>query len=270
MLFFLYFYVEFKENDMEELKKKVNELLSTKDNHLPLLQGINELVLKHYYVSLGSSLSLIPKDVEIYYVNRKATSPYVDTNMQCMIDSKMHDKIWALQSGRFGQLYFHLKGAGGIDLCLSDSPHYALCCTIKGAEINGEEFWSALKVRNRLVDIVCQHLGLSDKVEVMEWINSVHSLPMLYRHGISQEGECFHLRRKNLRHRDKNVLLPLRSLMDLWIKGLAINNVCKLMIYLNVHPDADILSVLREHQFRYIPSEIRIRYNLGKNVKLYE
>lgn len=42
------------------------------------------------------------------------------------------------------------------------------------------------------------------------------------------------------------------------------------MIYLNQHPDADILQVLREHQFRYIPSEIRIRYQLDKKVKLYE
>ena len=58
--------------------------------------------------------------------------------------------------------------------------------------------------------------------------------------------------------------------MDLWNKGLNINNVQKLMIYLNQHPDADILEVLRAHQFRYIPSEIRIRYQLDKKVKLYE
>ena len=104
----------------------------------------------------------------------------------------------------------------------------------------------------------------------MGWMNSIHSLPMLHRREKPQGGEFFHLRRKNLRHRDKNVLLPLRSVMDLWNKGLAINNVQKLMIYLNLHPDADILQVLREHQFRYIPSEIRIRYKLDKKVKLYE
>ena len=255
---------------MEELKKCVHGLLNAKGNHLPLLQQINELLLRDYYISTGGYLTLIPKEVEIYYVNRMATPPFVDTNMQCMVDPKTNDEIWNLQSGRFGQLYFHRKGSGAIDICLSDSQDYALCCTIRAAVVNDEECWSPLKVRNRLVEIICQHEGLSDKQMVMDWVNRIHSLPMLYRREIEQEGEFFHLRRKNLRHRDKNVLLPLRSVMDLWNKGLDINNVQKLMIYLNVHPDADILQVLREHQFRYIPSEIRIRYKLDKKVKLYD
>ena len=255
---------------MEELKKCVHDLLNVKSNHLPLLQHVNELLLRDYYLSLGGYLTLIPKEVEIYYVNQKATPPFVDTNMQCMVDPKTNDEIWNLQSGRFGQLYFHQKGSGGIDVCLSDSHDYALCCSIKAAEVNGEECWSPLKVRNRLVEIICQQEGLSDKQAVMDWVNRIYSLPMLHRRETPQEGEFYHLRRKNLRRRDKNVLLPLRSLMDLWNKGVNINNVQKLMIYLNLHPDADILQVLRDHQFRFIPSEIRIRYNLGKKVKLYD
>lgn len=255
---------------MEELKKCVHELLNAKGNHLPLLQHINELILSDYYISTGGYLTLIPKEVEIYYVNRMATPPFVDTNMQCMVDPKTNDEIWNLQSGRFGQLYFHLKGSGGIDVCLSDSHDYALCCSIKAAEVNGEECWSPLKVRNRMVEIICKQEGLSDKQAVMNWVNRIYSMPMLHRRETPHEGEFYHLRRKNLRRRDKNVLLPLHSLMDLWNKGVNINNVQKLMIYLNLHPDADILQVLRDHQFRFIPSEIRIRYNLGKNVKLYD
>lgn len=255
---------------MEELKKCVHDLLNAKGNHLPFLQHINELVLRDYYISFGGYLELLPKDVEIYYVNRKVTPPFVDTNMHCMIDPKTNDEIWGLQSGRFGQLYFHRKGSGGIDICLSENNDYALCCTIKAAEINGEECWSALKVRNRLVEIICQHENLPDRQKVMEWTNRIHSLPMLYRREAPQGGEFYHLRRKGLRRRDKNALLPLRSFMDLWNKKLAINNVQKLTIYLNQHPEADVLAVLREHQFRYIPAEIRIRYKLEKNVKLYE
>lgn len=261
---------EIKEKDMEELKKSVYGLLSAKGNHLPLLQHINELILKDYCISSGGYLMLFPKDVEIYYVNRAANPPFVDTNMQCMVDPKTNDEIWKLQSNRFGQLYFHQKGSGGIDICLSESSDYALCCSIKAAEVNGEECWSALKVRNRLVDIICQHEGLEDKQQVMDWMNRIHSLPMLRRRETSQEGEFFHVRRKNLRRHDKHVLLPLRSFMDLWNKGLVINNVQKMMIYLNQHPDADILKVLREQNFRYIPQEIRIRYKLDKKVKLYE
>ena len=255
---------------MEELKKCVHDLLNVKSNHLTLLQHLNELLLRDYYLSLGGYLTLIPKEVEIYYVNRMATPPFVDTNMQCMVDPKTNDEIWNLQSGRFGQLYFHLKGSGGIDVCLSDSHDYALCCSIKAAEVNGEECWSPLKVRNRMVEIICKQEGLSDKQAVMDWVNRIYSMPMLHRRETPHEGEFYHLRRKNLRRRDKNVLLPLHSLMDLWNKGVNINNVQKLMIYLNLHPDADILQVLRDHQFRFIPSEIRIRYNLGKNVKLYD
>lgn len=255
---------------MEELKNTVCSLLDAKGNHLPLLQKINELMLRDYYISLGGYLSLIPKEVEIFYVNTRATPSFVDTNMQCMVDPKTNDEIWMLQSGRFGQLYFHQKGSGGLDICLSDNNDYALCCTIRAAEINGVECWSPLKVRNKFVEIICEHEGLSDKQTVMHWINRVESLPMLYRREKSQDGEFYHLRRKNLRRRDKNVLLPLRSLMDLWNKGLTINNVQKLMIYMNQHPNADVLQVLREHQFRYIPSEIRIRYGVGKKVKLYD
>lgn len=50
---------------MEELKKSVYELLTTKGGHLPLLQRINELVLTNYCISAGGYLTLVPKDVEI-------------------------------------------------------------------------------------------------------------------------------------------------------------------------------------------------------------
>ena len=59
-------------------------------------------------------------------MNRKAKHPYVDSNMHCMLDPKTDAEIWQMQSGRFGQLYFHRKGLGGVDVCLSDSDHFAL------------------------------------------------------------------------------------------------------------------------------------------------
>ena len=166
---------------MEELKNTVSKLLNAKGNHLSLLQHINELLLRDYYISTGGYLTLIPKEVEIFYVNCNSTPSYMDTNMQCMVDPKTNDEIWNLQSGRFGQLYFHQKGSGGIDVCLSDSHDYALCCSIKAAEVNGEECWSPLKVRNRLVEIICQQEGLSDKQAVMDWVNRIYSMPMLHR-----------------------------------------------------------------------------------------
>ena len=79
---------------MEELKNTVSKLLNAKGNHLSLLQHINELLLRDYYISTGGYLTLIPKEVEIYYVNRKSTPPFVDTNMQCMVDPKTNEEIW--------------------------------------------------------------------------------------------------------------------------------------------------------------------------------
>ena len=78
---------------MEELKKNVHDLLNTKADHLPLLQRINELVLTNYCISFGGYLKLTPKDVEIYYVNRNAKPPYVDTNMQCITGLKSNVEL---------------------------------------------------------------------------------------------------------------------------------------------------------------------------------
>lgn len=196
-----------------------------------------------------------------------------------VVHSEAQEAVRVAQNGRLPDIELSLSASYLGNGCLMDRdftngqnikmPHFGNNLAIKATQF-GEECWSSLKVRNRLVEIICQQEGLSDKQMVMDWVNRIHSLPMLHRREKSQEGEFFHLRRKNLRHRDKNVLLPLRSVMDLWNKGLAINNVQKLMIYLSQHPDADILQVLREHQFRYIPSEIRIRYKLDKKVKLYD
>lgn len=47
-------------------------------------------------------------------------------------------------------------------------------------------------------------------------------------------------------------------------------NVQKLNLYMNAHPQENILEVLREHNFRYIPFEVKIRYNMDRKVKLYD
>ena len=65
-------------------------------------------------------------------------------------------------------------------------------------------------------------------------------------------------------------MLPLRSFVDLWNKKLLMGNVQKLNLYMNAHPQANILEVLREHNFRYIPFEVKIRYNMDRKVKLYD
>ncbi len=179
---------------MENIKKMVHALLETTGSHAPLLQQINEALLKDYQLNISSGLQILPKEVEIYYVNRKAKHPYVDSNMHCMLDPKTDAEIWQMQSGRFGQLYFHRKGLGGVDVCLSDSDHFALCCTIKAAEINGEECWSPLKVRNVILEKICAEEGvLPDVQNKQKMMNRMNEKKSLSRHcspRISDYGLC--------------------------------------------------------------------------------
>lgn len=255
---------------MDKMKELVCNLLTSDSSPVPALQLINETLLKEYQLSLGSGIQVLPKEVEIYYVNRKVRPPYIDGNMQCMLDPKINMEIWDLQSGRFGQIYCHKKGLGGLDICLSDSADYALCCTIKAAEINGEVYWSPLKVRNTVFALIGEQEGISDKDTLMERMNGLHSMPVLGRREHPLTGHVYHLRRRGLRRRDKTVLLPLRSFMDLWNDKLQMNRSQKLNLYLAAHPSANVLDVLRQYNFRYIPSEIKIKYKMDKKTKLYE
>ncbi len=252
----------------------LQELLASSEAPTLCLQKINEALLKDYKLSYGGYLTVYPKEVEIFYVNRKAKRPYVDLNMHCMLDPKTNDEIWAMQAGRYGKPYLHRKGLGGIDICLSDSNDYALCCTIKAAEINGEEYWSQLKVRNAILDTICQHEGLLPNLEnrqkLMARMNEKDAVSMLGLREEPLDGHVYHLHRRGLRRRDKNVSLPLRSFMDLWNKQFVMGNVQKINLYMAAHPNEDVLDVLRKNQFRYIPAEIKARYKISRKTKLYE
>ncbi len=256
---------------MERLKELVHGLVTADVFPVPVLQQINEALLKEYQLTVAGSIRIIPKDVEIYYVARKARHPYVDQNMHCILDPKTNDAIWALQSDRFGQVYAHKKGNGGLDICLSDSPDYALCCTLKAAEINGEVCWSTQKVRSEVFRLLAEQDGTPiDKAALTDRLNAPHAYVMLSRREHPLTGHVYHLRRKGLRRRDKNVLFPLRAFMDIWNDKLAMNRVQKINLYMDAHPSANVLDVLREHNFRYIPADIKIKFHLDKHTKLYE
>ncbi|MBQ8674252.1 MAG: hypothetical protein IJ511_09480 [Bacteroides sp.] len=259
---------------MDSLRNSVHELTSANGVPVTQLQHINESLLKKYQLTCGNFLTVLPKEVEIYYVNRQAKPPYIDQNMQCMAVKKGEEDIWALQSNRFGRVYIPLKGSGGIDICLSDSDGYALCCTLKAAEINGTVYWSQQKVRNVVLDTLCQHEGMEANAENRERfinrLNEKQSITLLSVRETSIEGHVYHLHRRALRHRDKVAQLPLRSFMDIWNKQLNMDNVKRITLYMSAHPEEDILEVMRRQQFRYIPAEIRVRYGIGRKVKLYE
>lgn len=255
---------------MEALKKLVHELSEAEGDHTPFLQKINEELLKNYQLSIGDSITILPKEVEIYYVNRKVPNSYVDMNMHCMLNPKTNAEIWNLQSNRFGQLYIHRKGRGGVDVCLSDSSDYALCCTIKAAEVNKEDVWNSLKIRNIILDSMCNRENSSDMTKVIEKFNDNHSTPVLSLREQTITDYVYHMRRKGLHRRDSHVFLHLLSIIDLWNEKFLINKVEKVKVYINAHTEENVLDILRGHGFRYIPSEIRIEYKISNKTKLYE
>lgn len=259
---------------MDKLKKGVEALLKASQLPTKELQDINEMILKAYKLSINDCLEVYPKEVEIYYANPSGDFKYVDSNMHCQLDVDTNDEIWKLQSNRYGKVYMHQKGLGGMDICLSDSPDYALCCTIKAAMINGNEYWSKLGVRNAILDILCKKTDYAPNKENrshwMRRLNEQEALTLLSPREQAEEGIVYHLRRHGLRRRDKLVQLPLRSVMDIWNKNFLMNNVQKVNLYMSYHPEADILEVLRQNNFRYIPTEIKTRYQIDKKTKLYD
>ena len=256
---------------MEQLKKLVHDLSkdsTNRNDQILLLQQINEVILKRYQLSIGNYLFVQPLEVEIFYVNQKSNYPYIDTNMHCMIDPKMQPEIWNLQSARFGQLYYHLKGAGGIDVWLSDSPDYVRCCTLKAARINGKDIWRQTKVRNAIIEHICEHESLESKETLIQRMNSVQSMPVLScRENPTTEGYVYHIKRQ-LRRNDKNSSLLLRSFMDIWNKNMPITTVKRVNLYMQAHPTENVLEVMRKQGFHFIPVEIRMKYSIGKNSKL--
>ncbi len=254
----------------------VQSLLRTEKEEISNLQRINAALLQMYKISVGGYLTVLPKMVDIFYSNLESKPSFVDVNMQCMFDSRTTNKeIWPLQSNRFGKLYFHQQGYGGVDLCLSDSAGYCLCATLKAAVINGEEIWSQRRIKDRILEIICKHEGLlpdiPGKQQLIEKFNGPASPQVLVlREEPEQErGFVYNVPRSGIRRADKNSKAPLSSFIDLWNKKLMINNVQKIILYMEAHPDEkDVIKVLRERNFSYIPTGIRIRYGLGNKARI--
>lgn len=252
---------------MERMKQLVQNLLSDSSNAVSYLQQINEALLKEYELHYSSYLLIQPLQVEIYYVNFQAKPPFVDTNMQCLsINAHVDTEIWQLQSNNFGKLYFHLRGHGGVDVCLSDSGQYALCSTIKSARINGEDVWGQSKVCKRIVQIIGEHDNISKKEEIAYQINSL-DLQTISRREKPEKGYVYHIKRR-LRRWDKNNSLLLHSFMDIWNKKLALTNMQRINIYMDAHPTENALEVMRKQGFRSIPTEARIKYGLSRKTHL--
>lgn len=118
---------------MEELKNGLCELkemvcsLKAETNEETIIKQLRKIGAKLIgeYVIEVEGITIEPLWVEAYYFHKNVFS-----------DCNTH--LSEKQKNRFGQLYFHEKGRGGFDLCLSDSEDYYLSFLLKRTSINGE------------------------------------------------------------------------------------------------------------------------------------
>lgn len=117
---------------MENLKPLVRMLEKLeKDNEekaIPILQHINQQLLTEYVIKVDDVI-IAPLLVEAYYCH---PVKFKDTNTH----GYGNERCWKMQSNRFGQLYFHRKGYGGLDLCLSMGDDYCLSFLIKNSLVS--------------------------------------------------------------------------------------------------------------------------------------
>lgn len=149
---------------MLNIQSKVKELrdLSQKMLIVGKLQEINEQLLKSYEIRVAG-YAIRPLLVEAYYYDRNR---FPDPSIHA---ANENEKIWEKQSDRFGHLYVHKVGRGGIDLVLSDSAEYCLSILIKNAEVRKEgdlegTFYSQVTLKRLLCDGVESNRLESEKV----------------------------------------------------------------------------------------------------------
>lgn len=112
---------------MKNLKTAVGTLEKETDRkkQIEILQSVNKLLLTGYVVKVGDFI-IEPLLVEAYYY---CPGKFEDTNTHGFKSEKCRRG----QSGRFGKLYVHKMGYGGIDICLSMREDYCLSFLIKNS-----------------------------------------------------------------------------------------------------------------------------------------
>ena len=111
-------YLEDSRSLVIELAKK-----TSKAEQINILQEIGKKLITEYEIKIDET-KIEPLWVEAYYYNQES---FADCN------SHLDDK----QKNRFGQLYFHNKGYGGFDICLSNSENFYLSFLLKATLIDG-------------------------------------------------------------------------------------------------------------------------------------
>lgn len=122
---------------MLEKLEKGNE-----EKAIPILQQINQQLLTEYVIKVDDVI-IEPLLVEAYYYH---PGKFEDRNTH----GYRNEMCRKMQSNRFGQLYFHRKGYGGLDLCLSMGDDYCLSFLIKNSLVSHVGFCTQTKLSEQL------------------------------------------------------------------------------------------------------------------------
>lgn len=129
---------------LEELEKETN-----KEKQVEKLQEIGAKLINEYVIC-ADGIKIQPLWVEAYYYNEKN---FPDCN------THLDDK----QKNRIGRLYFHKKGYGGFDICLSNSNNYYLSFLLKATLIKGQFY-----KQTGIYDVLTEHGKSIDDLENIE------------------------------------------------------------------------------------------------------
>lgn len=163
---------------MDELKKLVENLEKENDEKKQekILQDIGKVLITEYEI-IVDGIKIEPLWVEAYYYSQ---NKFADCN------THLDDK----QKNRFGQLYFHNKGYGGFDICLSNSDDFYLSFLLKATLINGE-FSTQTGIYNFLTANDKSISELENKKDVLVKKNSPESHEIKYAERVGITKPCY-------------------------------------------------------------------------------
>ena len=111
------------------------EVESNQRSQIKILQSVGDLLISSFCIQIQGLPRILPLWVEAYYYHPEK-----------FMDTSCHQS--EMQKNRYGKLYFHKRGYGGIDLCLSRGD-YCLSWLIKYSFF-GDTFCSQIVLRRRL------------------------------------------------------------------------------------------------------------------------
>lgn len=163
---------------MDELKKLVENLEKENDEKKQekILQNIGKVLITEYEI-IVDGIKIEPLWVEAYYYNQ---NKFADCN------THLDDK----QKNRFGQLYFHNKGYGGFDICLSNSDEFYLSFLLKATLINGE-FSTQTGIYDFLTANDKSKSELENKKDILVKKNSPESYEIKYAERVGITKPCY-------------------------------------------------------------------------------